>query len=1159
MEKIKWRKAICKLLVFTILLSCFSCLFGGLNTMAETTEKIIFTDNFNRADTAVSSNTANGEGYGVGNGWEETTYGYAQIKDNALQLSGSGNMTSKKYMTNRVMRPDWEASLNQTVSITIDISDISTSRFPVLWLRTQPTVWKRTTANGYLMFVTGSQLYFAKSVNNTYTALKQAGCSIASKAVGKITITFTATQKDATTTVLTGGVSGVDSTGTAFNYDWFSQEDTTEGLQLAGNVGVSYVDGDSGDMTIDNFTYTTADDAAPVHIVTDNFDGEALSAAWNGTKDGILSLENGSMAIGFNGTYDSNSRINNRAIFQSEYYGALVNQFVQVEVPVSDIDNKSVSGEGASYPVLWLRDQTVNGAQIGYFADYNGTSLSINRRNTDGTITTIASSAYFVLNGSNTYATDDNVIFQFSAIGTNPTVLTARIYASFSATEEQPSMVCSITGTDSDASLEIETAGAPSIGIRRTQTAALPLHIEKFVYYTYGALDYSKLASAISEAQNILDSSNEYKADSISGLQAAVTSAQSVLTMGGLTQIDIDSAAETLQAEIDKAVRFPSVTEIKVNGITATKDEDGEYNVTLSTTCKTAEFGIETNFSDGATVTVSDGASVGNSLAFTENQKAYTVTLTYNNVSESYTVNVVRGTKHTVIALAGDNGSITNSGVNYTENGSSLNFAVTANDGYCVKNFTVDGVEAVLPADNNYTFSNITGDHTISVEFEKMLVMVDSATVYFDDNGGIRFSADVSESGIAHLDRQKTAGVIKDYTLGTIMLPTDLLGDNELTIDSEKVLNIERTVWKSSVTDGYKRMTAVITNVHNKNYNRAIAARVYLTVTDANGNSTTLYSDYNESKNTAKVRELAKELLKNESEYDDSDVAILKNFAELPYGVNDAQQAILDEGLEVRHITVEAGLDTPFDFATITDTHLISVDGEYDSDDQKVKAKARKVYFQKAEEKLARAMSYFDASANNKKIVHCGDIVDASTIDSWLSFVDIMGERLNNTILAPGNHEFTNYLDGFPTTVEGRDAYYANFVEYMKNEPNFHSEIVNGVNFVAMDNALEYFTEDQIAKLQAEIDKGYPIILFYHVPLPMQDIESKEGIMTSMDESTQKMYDLICANPDTIKAAFCGHTHLEFNGFFEGTSIPQYVLNATYGGTSGRMTIVTVK
>lgn len=1150
--KINFKTQLCKLLILTIVISCFSCLFGGLNTMAEATDKIIFTDNYDRADTFVSSNIANGEGYGVGNGWEETTYGYAQIKDNALLLSGSGNMSSKKYMTNRVMRPDWEASLNQTVSITIDISEISTSRFPVLWLRAQPTVWKRTTANGYLMFVTGSQLYFAKSVNNTYTALKQAGCSIASKAVGEITITFTATQKDATTTVLTGGVSGFDSTGTPFNYNWFSQEDTTECLQLAGNVGVSYVDGNGGSMSIDNFTYTTTDENAPVHVMTDDFDGETLNSAWIGTKEGIVSLEDGAMAIGFNGVYDSNSRINNRAMFQSEYYGALVNQFVQVEVPVSDIDNKAVAGEGASYPVLWLRDQTVNGVQIGYFMDYNGTSMSINRRNVDGTITTIASSAYFVLNGSNTYATDDNVIFQFSANGTNPTLLTARIYASFSATEEQPSLVCSVTGTDSDESLKIETAGVPSIAVRRTTTDTLPLHIKKFVYYTYGELDYSALVSAINEAENILAKSEEYREESISGLKSAVTSAQTILTTGGLTQSQIDSATETLKAEIEKAVRFPSITEIKVNGINA-EFIDGQYNVTLSKTCNSADFDVKTNFTDSVTVTVNNG----NSLDFTENEKAYTVTLTYNNESESYTVNAVRGTKHTVIALAGDNGGITNTGVNYVDNGSSLSFTVTADEGYCVKSLTVDGVKTDLPANNEYTFSNITGDHTIYAEFEKMLLIEDSATIYFEDNGGIRFSSDVSQSGLAHLDRQVKAGIIKEYTLGTIMLPTDILDDNELTLNSPQVLNIKRTVWKEAVNEGYNRMTAVITNIHSKNYNRTIVARTYLTVTDANGVKTTIYSDYDKTKNSVIVRQKAKELLKTSGEYAGEAEKLLKTYAELPTDVNAEQQAILDEGLEIRNIAIEVGVENSFDFSVVNDAHIICVDGQYDTAEQKASAAKRKVYFRGAEESLTRAMSYYDVSENMSKLVFCGDVVDASNKDSWLSFLDIVGDRINNSIMAPGNHEFTDYIVPFPKDAEERDSYYSYFAEYMPNDPNFHSEIVNGVNFVAMDNAMTYFTEAQITKLQAEIDKGYPIILAYHVPFPMEGMLPEDII--AVNETSQKMYDLICANSDIIKAAFCGHAHVEYNGFFEGTSIPQYVLNATYGGGAGRMAVVTVK
>lgn len=1149
MKKTNFKSQICKLLVFAILVSCFGCVSGSFSLSAETTVKNIVTDDFNRDNTELSSIANNGDGFGVGNGFEETTYGYAQIQNNKLLLSGSGNMGSKKYMDNRVMRPDYEAAVNQSVSITVDKNEITTSRFPVLWLRTGHTIWKRANANGYLMYVTGSQVYLCKCVDNTWTVISNGYYSFGSKAVGDVTLTFTATKKDASTTILTAIVDFVDSEGVENSYNWFTCEDTTESLQAAGSAGVSYVDGNGGSMAIDNFTYATTDELAPVKVAIDNFENDTLNASWSETKDGVITLENGSMAIGFSGNYDSNSYINNRAVYSNQYYSGVVNQFVEVHVPVSDIDNKAVTGEGASYPVIWLRDQTVNGTQVGYYAIYNGTGLSINRRNADGSVTTIGKSAYFVLNGSNTYLDTSDLVVQFSAIGTNPTVLNAKIFARFDNKYDQPSLVCSATGTDSEQGKEITTAGSASIGVNRTTSDPLPIHINRFVYYTYGSLDYSKLTDTIGKAEEILKNIGEYKPETVRGLKTALDMAQAALSAGGLTQGDIDSANETLKAEINKAVRFPTIAEIKVNGIDA-EFADGQYNVTLSKNCKIADIKVKTNFTDGVNVTVND-------TAFTENEKSFTVTVNYNNLSESFTVNAVRGDKHTIVANAGENGIISNAGVTYTENGGTLTYTVTAEDGYCIKNFVVDGVETTLPANNTYTFSNITGDHTITAEFEKMLLTQDSATIYFEDNGGIRFSSDVSQSGLAHLDRQLKAGIIKEYTLGTIMLPTDILDDNELTLNSPQVLNIKRTVWKEAVNEGYNRMTAVITNIHSKNYNRTIVARTYLTVTDANGVKTTIYSDYDKTKNSVIVRQKAKELLRTAGEYAGEAEKLLKTFAELPTDVNASQQAILDEGLEIRNITIEAGIENSFGFSVINDAHLISVDGQYDTAEQKASAAKRKVYFRGAEEKLARAMSYHDVTENMKKIVFCGDIVDASTKDSWLSFLDIVGDRINNAIMAPGNHEFTDYIVPFPKDAAERDTYYSYFEEYMSNNPNFHSEIVNGVNFVSMDNAMTYFTEAQITKLQAEIDKGYPIILSYHVPFPMEGMAPEDTI--TLDETSKKMYDLICANSDIIKAAVCGHTHVEYNGFFEGTSIPQYIFNATYGGDSGRMTVITVK
>ena len=862
--KITLKSVIAKILVLTIIFGSITCMFTGFAVSAEITERVVFEDDFNRNNTEPTSLNNNGNGYGVGNGWVEGKFGASKIENGKLVFGMAGNMASKNYQSYRLMRPDYENTLNQSVSITIDASEINSKSMPVLWLRLQPKTWDRTAATGYFVYTNGSQAYFAKAVNGTYSGLSSPYCSFSGVAQGKVTITFTATQKNETTTTLTYAVSGVKTDGTEFNYNWLSYDDTTAELQSAGNVGLMYIDAESGTMAIDSFKYTTTDKDYPISVTNDDFTSEPDSN-WQAVKDGILSFGEGNMQVGFSGSYDSNSRINNRV----QYNSPAVNQFVEVEVPVSDIDNKAVAGEGASYPVLWLRDQNVNGTQVGYFADYTGNNLYIYRKNADGTTTQIAGSTTFVLNGSNTYAENSNVIFQFSAKGTNPTVLSAKIYARFNTTYDQPSLVCSVSGTDSDSSLQLTNSGVPSVAVRRTTTDPLPVHIENFVYYTYGALDFFQLKNTIASAEQMLEKAEEYKADSISGLEKAVLDAKEILNASSTNQVAINKAVANLETEMAKAKRFPAIKNLEVNGISAEKGDNNTFNVELSATSKTAQVNVETVFTDGVTVNVEGG----NILSFTENSKTFKVNVTYNGETETYTVNATRGNKHAVVVKSGENGNITNAGVSYVDGGK-MSFVVTANENYCVKQVLINGEKAELSADNTIAINNIQSDYIVEVSFEKLLWIDENATISYAENGGLRFASNISESGIAHIENQKAEGIIKDYSIGTVMLPLDLLGENELTLNSEKVLNVERSVWHESVEEGYYRITAVLKNIYHKNYNRTICARSYITITDANGSKTTVYSD----SASAIVYEVAKETL-SKDEYAGEMFSVLNDFS----------------------------------------------------------------------------------------------------------------------------------------------------------------------------------------------------------------------------------------------------------------------------------------
>ena len=89
---------------------------------------------------------------------------------------------------------------------------------------------------------------------------------------------------------------------------------------------------------------------------------------------------------------------------------------------------------------------------------------------------------------------------------------------------------------------------------------------------------------------------------------------------------------------------------------------------------------------------------------------------TFNNVTASHIINVTSQPTYTITALAGPNGSITPSGSVVVGYGEAQQFNFTANTGYHVSNVLVDNV--FLGALQNYTFSNVSANHIISVSFD---------------------------------------------------------------------------------------------------------------------------------------------------------------------------------------------------------------------------------------------------------------------------------------------------------------------------------------------------------------------------------------------------------------------------------------------------------
>ncbi len=110
------------------------------------------------------------------------------------------------------------------------------------------------------------------------------------------------------------------------------------------------------------------------------------------------------------------------------------------------------------------------------------------------------------------------------------------------------------------------------------------------------------------------------------------------------------------------------------------------------------------------------------------------------------------------------------------------------------------------------------------------ILMAEGASVRYKtdeetDRSGLRFTAYVSEA-------YKSANETAEY--GMLLIPADVLGEEELTAESSGAANKAAEVWfTESDKDGYAKFTTVLYNIPETEYGRVIAARAYIKQRDA--------------------------------------------------------------------------------------------------------------------------------------------------------------------------------------------------------------------------------------------------------------------------------------------------------------------------------------
>ena len=265
------------------------------------------------------------------------------------------------------------------------------------------------------------------------------------------------------------------------------------------------------------------------------------------------------------------------------------------------------------------------------------------------------------------------------------------------------------------------------------------------------------------------------------------------------------------------------------------------------------------------------------------------------------------------------------------------------------------------------------------------------------------------------------------------------------------------------------------------------------------------------------------------------------------------------ERLSIVSWRVKAGAAKPFTILHISDTHLTAA---YPDEPQDVlnRAKNRSKTFGGLQEEALR-----DSLAWAKKhvdyVVHTGDMIDFQSRANFDLVRKYYGEGGAAMVGSLGNHEYFHgqKKETEETKGETRELVSAAF----PFDTSFQSTVVNGVNFVTLDNVYGTVTQRQVERFAAEVEKGLPIVLCMHCPIPTENV-SRAGQRYWRDMKavpdmrrfqkgwkrdgkhsvTQEFYAYLEAQP-LLKAVLAGHIHVTVADRFSPTAV-EYVVGGNF-------------
>ena len=259
------------------------------------------------------------------------------------------------------------------------------------------------------------------------------------------------------------------------------------------------------------------------------------------------------------------------------------------------------------------------------------------------------------------------------------------------------------------------------------------------------------------------------------------------------------------------------------------------------------------------------------------------------------------------------------------------------------------------------------------------------------------------------------------------------------------------------------------------------------------------------------------------------------------------------ERLSINCHHVDAGATKPFSILHISDTHLTAV-GPQDSEWAHKTAERRiKTFGGRQEEALRDSLAW--AKQHVDYVLHTGDLIDfqsEANFELARKYYGVGGDAMFGSL---GNHEF--YYGQRAETDDQKAQSSARLAAAYPFDISFNSTVVNGVNFITIDDVYGTVSQAQVDRFKAEAAKGMPMVLCMHCPfgLPainracvkfwrrdkLKEFPDARKYRSQYKDAVTRDFVAYLKELPQLKAILAGHLHIDVQDRFSPTAIEYLV------------------